>query len=270
MSMNELINSAKRLSERFDPLPFSIYSSVRVQRILNVPIVKPLLILILDGRKQLGSEQKIICPTGSFVFLSNSPGVDMRNIPDGNQYFALLIEFDPQDFQDIPTHTSATLPQITGNIDPVLEKTLLQFVDWSSFAPEAMWSIRKKEILLTLYHLGYQQIGGVMTPPSLSYKIHQIVSDHIDQDINASFLCSSLAMSESTLRRKLNSEGTTLQEIKDHTRLGLGLHLVQTTPLPIGIISERCGYQSQSRFTDKFKQLFKITPTELRKTRLID
>jgi AraC-like DNA-binding protein len=35
-------------------------------------------------------------------------------------------------------------------------------------------------------------------------------------------------------------------------------------------VAERCGYQSQSRFTDKFKQFFGVTPTELRKTRMRD
>jgi AraC-like DNA-binding protein len=77
-------------------------------------------------------------------------------------------------------------------------------------------------------------------------------------------------MSQSTLRRKLQVEGSSLQAIKDRVKLGYGLHLLQTTMEPVGIIAEKCGYYSQSRFTDRFKQLFGLTPTELRKTRVID
>ena len=77
-------------------------------------------------------------------------------------------------------------------------------------------------------------------------------------------------MSESTLRRKLKAEGTSLQEIKDQSRLGLGLHLLQTTQDPITLIAEKCGYQSQSRFTNRFKGRFGLTPSELRKTKMED
>lgn len=77
-------------------------------------------------------------------------------------------------------------------------------------------------------------------------------------------------MSESTLRRKLKSELTSVQEIKDKTRQGLALHLLQTTQYSIGIIAEKCGYQSQSRFTERFKKHFGLTPSDLRKTKMTE
>jgi AraC-like DNA-binding protein len=76
-------------------------------------------------------------------------------------------------------------------------------------------------------------------------------------------------MSESTLRRKLKLEGTSVQEVKDQARLGLGLHLLQTTRQPISLVAEKCGYLSQSRFTDRFKKRFGLTPSELRKTKMV-
>ena len=62
--------------------PFSIYTAVADQSILNVPIIKPLLICVLDGRKELGAGQATV-NAGEFVFLSNTPNIDMRNIPQG-------------------------------------------------------------------------------------------------------------------------------------------------------------------------------------------
>ena len=60
-------------------------------------------------------------------------------------------------------------------------------------------------------------------------------------------------MSSSTLRRKLKSEGNSIQDIRNRVRLGHGLHLLQTTNSSIGNIAFECGYQSQSRFTEQFK-----------------
>lgn len=251
-------------------LPFALYSSVKEQQILNIPIVKPLLVCVLDGRKQLGDDGEIECAAGSFVFLSNKPRIDMRNIPGGAEYFALLVEFEHDDFNCLPPKQAKTEPFIQGEINQAFQQTLQQFVEWSAFAPPAMWAVRRQEILQLMYHLGYRQVTAIAEPPSLSHKLHSLISADLASDMNADVLAARLALSESTLRRKLAAEGTSLQAIKDKARLSYGLHLVQTTFDPIGRVAERCGFQSQSRFTDKFRQFFGVTPTELRKTRMRD
>lgn len=251
-------------------MPFSVYSSVREQRIVNVPIVKPTLICILDGCKKLGSKGEIECKTGTFVLLSNHPSINMRNIPGDGEYLALIVEFEHEDFRCLPPRSGRTASYLQGAIGEAFHKTLEQLVEWSDFAPPAMWAVRRKEILQLIYHLGYEQVSALAEPPSLSHKLYAMISADFAIDITADVLAARLALSESTLRRKLAAEGTTLQEIKDRARLGYGLHLVQSTFDPIGRVAEKCGYQSQSRFTDKFKQFFGVTPTELRKTRMHD
>ena len=232
--------------------------------------MKPLLIFVLCGRKKLGETDPITCPAGSFVFLSNSPSINMRNIPDDEAYFALLIEFDAADFDCLAKRKLRTDKYFQGRIDMAMQRTLLQFVEWSSFSPPEIWALRRQEILQLLWLQGYEQVAAMMEPPTLSHKLHSIVSANLADDLDAETLSSMLAMSESTMRRKLNAEGGSLQAIKDRVRLGHSLHLIQTSSEPIGLIAEQCGYQSHSRFTDKFKQRFGITPTALRKTRLLD
>lgn len=270
MKQRTLIEAAKTLQEAGRLLPFSVYSSVSEQRIVNVPIVKPVLICVLGGSKKLGSQGEIDCPSGSFVILSNHPSITMRNIPGDAEYLALIVEFDYEDFNCLPPKRTRTVPFVQGEIGSAFQQTLLQFVEWSAFAPPVMWPARRREILQLLYHLGFEQVSAVIEPPSLSHKVHGIILADVTRDLHTDELASQLAISASTLRRKLAAEGITLQAIKDRARLGLGLHLVQTTFAPIGRIAEKCGYQSQSRFTDKFKQLFGVTPTELRKTRMRD
>lgn len=275
--MKALMASIQQTLEQSDELPFSVYTSVQEQRISNVPIFKPLLICVLAGSKQLVSsgtqQQEAVCSAGQFICLSNHSNIGMRNIPKNDGYFALMIEFEYQDFDcfrdnNMLADSSNHVPFFEGEITSVLEQTLKQFVEWSCFAPKALWSIRRQELLQTLLVLGYAQVRHFAEPPYLSHKVFNRVSQSIGEDTSAETMASELAMSESTLRRKLSAEGTSFQEIKDQVRLGLGLHLVQTTDNSIGSIAEQCGYSSQSRFTDKFKQLFHTTPTNLRKTRL--
>lgn len=268
--MQKLIETIRCVMKERDVLPFSVYCSSKEQRMLNVPVIKPLLIFVLSGHKELGSMGEIICPSGSFVFLSNTPKITMRNIPDDVEYFALLIEFDYSDFDCLKYRKSSTNTYIQGSIEQRLEHTLHQFIEWSAFSPPEMWHLRRQEILHLLISLGFDKVGAIMEPPTLSHKVHTIITDNIASDLGVDALASMLAMSESTLRRKLSAEGASFQAIKDRAKLGYGLHLVQTSFEPIGLIAEKCGYSSQSRFTDKFKQLFDITPSALRKTRLTD
>lgn len=266
----DVAGTARRLQDSGAHLPFSLYASVKEQRIVNVPIIRPLLICVLEGCKRLGGAEEIECPAGSFVILSNRPGINMRNIPGNAEYLALLVEFDYGDFSCLPAGGGRSVPFVRGEIGEPLQKTLQQFVEWAAFAPQAMWPARRQELLLMLYHLGFSQVSSVVEPPSLGHRLYGMVSASIGADLGAEALASQLAISESTLRRRLALEGTSLQAIKDRARLGYGLHLVQTSGDPIGRVAERCGFQSQSRFTDKFKQMFGVTPSELRRTRLRD
>jgi AraC-like DNA-binding protein len=194
----------------------------------------------------------------------------MRNIPNDSEYFAILIEFDYADFECLERTNVSSSSYFQGAIDPSLEFTLQQFIEWSALSSADMWHIRRQEILQLIASLGFEQVRSIMKPPTLSHKIHTIISSDLSNDIDAGAISSMLAMSESTMRRKLSAEGDRFQDIKDRAKLGHGLHLVQTSSDSIGYIAEQCGYSSQSRFTDKFKQLFDITPSDLRKTKLIE
>ncbi|MFT5895701.1 MAG: AraC-like DNA-binding protein [bacterium] len=266
--MKDIISSIVDISQVTDELPFSVYSSVYEQKILNVPVSKPLLIVVINGDKHLGQQREVVCRAGQFIFLSDSPAVHMRNIPIDNSYYALLIEFDYEDFADLPAHEAKSAEYILGDTTASLQQCLQQFIDCCAWAPEAILALRRKEILLLLYHLGYVGVISMMGKPKLSHKIHDLFHERNFQELSLDSICDHFAMSESTLRRKLKSEDTSLKALKDNARLGFSLHLLQTTSHPIGLIAEKCGYSSQSRFTERFKTHFGLTPSSLRKTKL--
>ncbi len=268
--MEDLHNTIKHAMTKQHEMPFSVYSSAHEQKLLNVPVTKPLLIFVLSGEKILGLTNELTCPAGNFIFLSDSAAINMRNIPIDNTYFALLIEFEYEDFGDLPANSENKPEYLIGKTTHVLENSLHQFVESTHWATTEVWSLRKKEILLLLYHLGHHDVLSMMGKPKISHKLHDLYQKQGFQQLTEQSICAQLAMSASTLRRKLNAEGTNLQQVKDRARLGLGLHLLQTTHYPIGLVAQKCGYQSQSRFTDRFKNHFGLTPSELKKTKLTD
>ncbi len=265
--MESLINAIRNTKDDHRQLPFSVYSSVKEQHLFNVPVLKPLLIVVLRGDKKLGLEGGVTCHAGDFIFLSDSPSVTIRNIPKAAEYLALLIEFDYEDFPELPGHLTTNKHFCLGKGSPVLEKCLQQFIEWSVYSPQSLWSLRKREIIQLICQMGYQGILSMAAHTKTSHKLHHIITEHLADEITIEQLCHRLAMSESSLRRKLKQEGTTIQSIKDQARLGQGLHLVQTTDTSIGLIAEKCGYLSQSRFSERFKKRFGLTPSELRKAK---
>lgn len=268
--MDNIIAVAKKAIKNQSQLPFSVYSSHKEQMITNVPIIKPLLIFILRGIKQLGKCGLVECLSGSFVFLSNSRQVDMRNIPIQEEYFAVLIDFEYEDFSELPKNSVSCKKYFQGEINPILASALCQFMEFSSIAPSQVMRLRKREILEIIYHSGYKDICNIIESPNLSEKVQSMISNDVSCDWPVDLIASNLFMSASTLRRKIKSEGNNIQDIRNRARLGYGLHLLQTTQFHIGNIAEQCGYQSQSRFTEQFKLLFGMTPREIRKTKMLN
>lgn len=265
--MQELIELTKRQVAGLIVLPYAVVASVKEQRILNAPIMKPLLIFVFAGVKRLGKDDGFTCPAGHFLFLSSAPSIDMRNIPDG-EYFALLIEFEHRDFDQFRGCKVVDGPvQFQGVMDNAMQLALRQFIEFPSYAPPELWPSRRQELLRLFYSWGYTGLGSVVERPSLSHRLHHIVAGSLSAQWTLARLASSLAISEPTLRRKLKAEGISVKTIVGRARLGHALYLVQTTLEPIGRVADACGFTSQSRFTEQFKQTFGLTPTALRKTR---
>lgn len=263
-------NIERILGKNVINLPFSVYTSIQQQRLLNVPILKPTLIIVINGEKVVGKEPAISCQSGEFVFLADTSSLNMRNIPKAQSYFALLIEFELEDFSGFVPPKRVEKNIHKGQITQSLNLCLDQFIQCAEWAPQAILPSRRQEILHLLCELGHQDILAMVAKSNIRHQIVKLYQAAHFQDLSLPLICTKLAMSESTLRRRLKTENTSLQEIKDQTKLGLALHLLQTTEDSIGIIAERCGYLSAARFSQRFKSRFNLTPSELRKTKMAD
>ncbi len=266
--MDNMLSLIRELQFSDLKLPFSIYQSQCEQKILDIPIAKPMCIFVVAGEKQFGEGFKLSCRKNQFIFFSEHSSVHIRNIPNEGEYVAILIEFDYLDFDMLPRENSINKTDyFIGDVDGEIAMCLKQFFEIATCSLADVCSLRRKELLLFLYHSGYRQVASLIGRPTIKRKVHDMLISNKFREISMEKICAELAMSESTLRRKLQLENTTMKQIKNSARLGFGLHLLQTTAKPIGLVSEECGYQSQSRFTVGFKNRFGLTPSELRKTK---
>jgi AraC-like DNA-binding protein len=67
-----------------------------------------------------------------------------------------------------------------------------------------------------------------------------------------------------TLHRRLSSDGTSFQQIKDEVRRDVLIYYLQETNLDFGRISEKLGFAEQSVMTRRCNRWFSASPTKLR------
>jgi len=73
-----------------------------------------------------------------------------------------------------------------------------------------------------------------------------------------------IVMSERSLQRKLNEEGTTFRTILDETRKELALSYVRDLDITLSEIAFLLGFSEQSAFSRAFKRLTGMSPSEAR------
>lgn len=99
----------------------------------------------------------------------------------------------------------------------------------------------------------------------LIHHIHEYLLDNLDQKITIEALSKKFAINTTTLKEVFKSVyGTSLAaHMKEH-RMQEAKRLLSETDLSIAEIATKVGFSSQSRFSDAFKEFYKILPSKFR------
>lgn len=95
-------------------------------------------------------------------------------------------------------------------------------------------------------------------------RLSKLLRDAPDQGWTAKVASDALAMSESTLRRRLRQEGVRFEQLLLDIRMHHALMLIQTTHWGLAQVADACGYKSVSRFSERFRYRFGNSPAQLR------
>ncbi|MFZ6750197.1 helix-turn-helix transcriptional regulator [Undibacterium sp. Ren11W] len=252
---------------------FAHILSTRVQHRVRTSMVRDdMLGYIVSGSKRLlrpgvSAQYK----TGEFFLIARGTLWDMVNdtAPQG-AYVAhvilltpALIELFHEGFAQFsvlePVQACAKIAQDTS-----LQEAYARAFE-SLRNPDISSALSQHRLLELLLMLAEQ--GLVFSPASgLSWadRVRRMVAQRPHDAWTVNQLATSFNLSASTLRRRLDSEGSTVSDCVREVRLETALLLLQTTMLPVSDIAYRSGYASHSRFSAAFRERFGFTPSHLR------
>ena len=255
-----------------------IFHCRSAQSLRDVPIHQPTAILVLGGRKtlQLGSRSLPVAP-GELLLLPGGCNVEIGNHPEaaGREYLALALTFSHdavaqfrRSYGELPLATDPQ-PQWSATAPEPVIAAVNQWLKWCMQHPvdPLIARHRQVEILLLLANAGIANNLLCYQSNVWSERVAQLLALNPGHDWSADEVCRRLGIGASTLRRRLNEEGGSFRKLLEESRMVAALALLQETFWPVGQVAAAVGYESHSRFSERFKQRFGISPTDIKKSR---
>lgn len=230
-----------------------------------------LIVLILAGSKTVQLEDKsyFTANAGQLVIISPREFITVENKPEKDEaYKALCISYPyidntigSQHEFDIPF---SSLYQFVNTLPNELVSSIVNLDSFinSDSVPDVIKHHKAMEPLVWLQALGVNL--NFQSKNSLYGNVKELIESDLSYRWQVSDIAKKFYYSETTLKRKLQSLGTSFTKILLNTRLEHGLFLLQTTNKAIAQISLDCGFSTPSHFTASFKNRFSIIPKKVR------
>ncbi|MGE4800032.1 helix-turn-helix transcriptional regulator [Yersinia hibernica] len=239
----------------------------------SVYIEHPLLIMVNRGHKIIRwDNQECVIRTGEIVAVSSGQTVDIINgLSDEGLFFSHQLRCDPHLIATFANHpASAALGGIPGvlpmrDLAPEFINTYgntFKAISDSGDIPPSIIRHRMLELLLWLAQRGVK--FRIKESHSLSEKVRRCLAIDPHKIWSAAEVAEHMAMSEVVLRRKLAAENILLRDLMIDVRMTSALRLLQGTDWPISLIANQVGYESASRFAERFRKRFGFVPTAIR------
>lgn len=107
-------------------------------------------------------------------------------------------------------------------------------------------------------------LGTISGDSSLSAVLREILAEKPDFQWSAKIAAEALCISERTLRRRLENEGTSFRQVAQDVRAAIARELLANTTLTLEKVAGRVGFGEASNFSVAFKRWTGQTPREFR------
>lgn len=238
----------------------------------------PTVLMPVIGTKSIDVEHHEYASTpGQMLILPGDVCFSVINAPDRTSanYLGLAVRFDAETitlFQQLygaQFDSWDLTPRWCVNSRANLVTALSNWIAWMHQYPADQTLVRHKmvELLLLFAQEGFAGNLLLKEHQSWQHRVKELFKLDPSRNWRIAEVCKRLAVSESTLRRHLNADDVGYRDLLEEVRLEHGMGLVMESDMLISQISLACGYQSQSRFAERFKLRFSMGPVELRNTR---
>ena len=112
----------------------------------------------------------------------------------------------------------------------------------------------------------FEQGDGLKDEKELVKQIEKYVDEHLDQPLNVADVADAMFMNPDYLSRLFKSKrGIPLKEYIVAEKMHAAQVLLQTTALPVGAIASKLGYDNYSYFSQAYRKVMGVSPTDERK-----
>lgn len=234
---------------------------------------QPHLYLIQQGHKRVRWQQReVVVHAGELLIIDGGQTVDIVNQPSDEGVFSCqLLICDPLLFC-APQAQIETAPPTAFDAVLALRKlpcALMHSFETTSLAlalkhrfPSVIIRHKMLEILLWLKQFNISFMHNEAR--NLTQRVRRCLATDPHNIWTAAEVADTLSMSEVVLRRKLSAENTALRNLMIDVRMSSALALLQSTDWPISVIAQHVGYESSSRFAERFRKRFGFAPTAIR------
>ncbi|PXV71081.1 AraC family transcriptional regulator [Sinimarinibacterium flocculans] len=239
-------------------------------RFSEVAVDSAALILLREGVKtlKLGSRQWT-ARSGDVLVVSGGQTLDIRNqlSPQG-LYEARWIVWDPAllaEMQPEPPrrplsgvfHMPSASRIFTDAVDRAVRAIECQAEVSAALARHAL-----AELLLWLHESNVTLASS--QPRSMVARLRLMVSRSPSSPWSLPHAAEQLAVSQTTLRRRLSAEGATFGDVLADARMSHAMMMLQSTQRAISSIASDVGYASASRFSVRFRSRSGFAPSVVR------
>ncbi len=232
---------------------------------------------VLGTKTVIAEDHEYVCKPGELLMLPDGLSFDVENAPDRQsaRYLGIAVRFDVETLalftqlygKQFDSWDIVPKWQVVGRAN--LIAALSSWISWMSQFSTETTQIRHRMVELLLLFSQQGIVGNLILQKHKSWKhrLKELLKLDPARNWRIADVCKRLGVSESTLRRHLRHEEIGFRDLLGEVRLEHGMGLVMETDMLISQISLASGYQSQSRFSERFKLRFSMSPKELRNTR---
>ncbi len=243
------------------------YCALERERLACVRLDRPLIGIVLSGAKEvwLGDVSERFAAGTAFV-LPAAVDLEIVNEPDGRThlYQSLILPVEPDMLPQVGPGDAARAPAQDTFVVPLTPgrvQALLHAADAIDAGPaEAVLRTARLHELLALLHDA--PAARPLFDVTIAERVARLVRSEPDRRWTAADIATRLALSESTLRRRLAGEGQALSVILRRERMAVARRLIAQGAAS-GTAGLAVGYASRAHFARAFRATFGVNPAQL-------
>lgn len=239
------------------------YCALHRERLLPVHLPNPLMGIVLAGRKEVwrGEGVEVLRPGTLFVLPRGVP-LDILNVPAerSGSYQSLVLEIRGEDLPDLSPPPVRTAAGPAVPLDEARVAAVLHAASEIADGP-ARSTVRASRLTEVLALLCDVPEAAPLYDRTLADRVVRLVRGDLAHDWTAAEIAKRLAVSESTLRRRLAEEDMQFAALLRRERMEAARRRIargegsQTAAMAVG-------YASRSHFARAYRDVFGVNPSK--------